>query len=143
MIMSQISTDQAVLSIDECWDLLKSQEFGRLAYVSNGELAITPLNYAVDGDQLVFRTADGSKLRALVGNSGVAFEIDHIDGELAASVLVRGSAELLSADDEGRLEQAGLRAWLGDQRPVLVAIRPTSVTGRRYALRRPWKRMRR
>lgn len=139
--MSQMSTDQRVLSIDECWDLLRSQEFGRLAYFADGELAIVPLNYAVDSDQVVFRTAPGDKLEGLLNDSSVAFEIDHIAAETGASVLVRGKAKVLPASDEGRLEQAGLRAWLGDNRPVLVAIRPTKVTGRRYPLRRPWTRM--
>lgn len=139
--MSQTSTDQTVLSVEECWELLRAQEFGRLAYVAEGDLAIVPLNYAVDGDQLVFRTADGSKLQGLLTEPKVAFEIDQIAEEEGTSVVVRGRIRMLSDTDEARLEQAGLRPWLGEDRPHLIALQPTRITGRRYSLRRPWKRM--
>lgn len=141
--MADTSTGQDVLSGEDCWDLLRAQEFGRLAYVIDGAPAIVPTNYVVDGRQLVFRTTDGTKLHSMLADPRVAFEIDQVDDddEIGTSVVVRGEAHVLSADEEYRIEQAGLRAWLGQDRPVLVAIRPTEVTGRRYHLRRPWRHM--
>lgn len=141
--MTETSAEQEPLSDEDCWALLRVQEFGRLAYVIDGAPAIVPTNYAVDGDQLVFRTTHGTKLHSILADPRVAFEIDHVDDDddLGTSVVVRGVAHVLSADDEPRIEQVGLRAWLGHDRPVLVAIRPTEVTGRRYHLRRPWRHM--
>lgn len=139
--MADTPAGQESLSDENCWDLLRANEFGRLAYVVDGAPAIVPTNYAVDGDQLVFRTTDGTKLHSLLANPRVAFEIDHVDDdtEVGTSVVVHGEAHVLSSDEEWRIEQVGLRAWLGQDRPVLVAIRPSAVTGRRYHLRRPWR----
>ncbi|MDO5499460.1 MAG: pyridoxamine 5'-phosphate oxidase family protein [Propionibacteriaceae bacterium] len=141
--MADTSTRQGILSVEDCWDLLRGQEFGRLAYVIDGAPAIAPINYVVDQNQLVFRTADGTKLHSMLADPRVAFEVDKIDSdqEIGSSVVVRGEAYVLSADEEYRIEQVGLRAWLGQDRPVLIAIRPAEVTGRRYHLKRPWKRM--
>ena len=46
----------------DCWELLREQEFGRLAFHLVNEVHIVPINYAVSGERLVFRTAEGSKL---------------------------------------------------------------------------------
>lgn len=137
------ATEQGVLSPDECWDLLRTREFGRLAYVADGAPHIVPVNYRVDGTDLVFRTADGQKLSSILRENRVAFEVDEVDdaAEIGCSVVVRGEARVLPETEELRLEQVGLRAWLGTDKPVLVAIRPTELTGRRYHLRRPWRRM--
>ena len=36
------------LSSDECWVLLESESFGRLAVAAAGEIEIFPVNYAAD-----------------------------------------------------------------------------------------------
>ena len=54
-----------VLSHEQCWDLLSDDEFGRLAFRMADEVHLVPVNYAVDGDTLLFRTAEGDEeLRA-------------------------------------------------------------------------------
>src|SRR5690606_29315839 len=58
----------------ECWERLASKEFGRLAYHLLDEVHIVPINYAVDGKRLIFRTTEGSKLLGVVMHSDVAFE---------------------------------------------------------------------
>ena len=44
---------------------------------------MTPINYAVEGGSLLFRTAEGNKLLSVVMGSDVAFEIDHYGGDSA------------------------------------------------------------
>lgn len=141
--MAETSAERGILSEEDCWELLRNHEFGRLAYVTDGLPVIVPINYVVDGDQLVFRTANGAKLQSILANSHVAFEVDKVDDttETGCSVVVRGEAVRLPADEEIRLEQVGLRAWLGSEKPILVAVRPTLITGRHYHLRRPWRHM--
>ena len=143
--MGDTSATPDVLSEQECWKLLRAKEFGRLAYVVDGTPAIVPINYVVDDTELVFRTTDGSKLDSIIADPRVAFEVDDIDdpAEQGSSVVVRGTAHVLDPDEEYRIEQVGLRAWLGHDRPVLVTIRPAEITGRRYPLQRPWRAMRR
>lgn len=124
------------LSPEQCWELLGRRSLGRLAYHVGDEVHITPVNYAVRDGQVLFRTAAGNKLVAVVVNPDVAFEVEELDPEnhRAASVVVRGVAS--------RLEPAQLRA-LGTAGPhplvewdtfEVVAIRPTSLTGRSFAM---------
>ena len=67
------------LDQSQCWEFLRSHEFGRLAFHLVDEVHLTPVNYAVDHDTLLFRTAEGSKLLGVVMNPDVAFEVDEHD----------------------------------------------------------------
>jgi nitroimidazol reductase NimA-like FMN-containing flavoprotein (pyridoxamine 5'-phosphate oxidase superfamily) len=131
------------LTTDECWAALRKDEFGRLAYRLGDEVHIAPLNYAVDGSTLLFRTAEGSKLLGIVMSPEVAFEIDSYDDELATSVIVRGRARLLPEDEAHRSENVPLRPWLDTLKYNVVEIAPVEVTGRRFHLNRPWLKLRR
>lgn len=122
----------------ECWEFLRSQEFGRLAYHLLEEVNIVPLNFAVDGETLLFRTAPGSKLIGVVMNADVAFEADAYDETTARSVVVHGSARLLPEDEAHRAENVPLRPWVDDQKYNVVEIVPTKLTGRQFDLTRPW-----
>lgn len=131
------------LTTEECWDLLRSHELGRLAFHLADEVHLVPVNYAVDDDTLLFRTAEGSKLLGVVMNPDVAFEIDEYDEDSAVSVVVRGRAEVLDEHDEHRAEELPLRPWVGSLKYNVVEITPTRVTGRRFVLHRPWLHLRR
>ena len=131
-----------VMTPDECWDMLRSHEFGRLAFHLAGEVHLTPINYAVDHDTLLFRTAEGSKLLAVEMNPDVAFEIDEVDEEHASSVVVRGNARHLGEDEEHRAENVPLRPWVPTLKYDVVEIRPTEISGRRFELSRPWLHLR-
>jgi hypothetical protein len=52
------------LTSEECWEMLRDEEFGRLAYRLVDAVHITPINYAVESGSLLFRTAEGNKLLA-------------------------------------------------------------------------------
>lgn len=124
------------LTTEECWEALKNEEFGRLAYRLGEEVNIAPINYAVDGDRLLFRTAEGSKLLGVVMYPDVVFEIDGYDDEFAESVIVRGRARLLSESEEHRVENVELHPWLDTLKYNVVEIAPTQITGRRFKLNR-------
>jgi uncharacterized protein len=126
------------LSADETWAELRRHEFGRLAFHLADEVHITPVNYAVDKDTLLFRTAEGSKLLGVVMNADVAFEIDEYDEHTALSVVLRGRAEVLDEHEEHRADNLPLRPWVGEPRYNVVEITPTEVSGRRFRLDRPW-----
>jgi uncharacterized protein len=134
-----MTNDDAVtgLSAEECWDMLRSEEFGRLAFRLTDEVHITPINYAVEGGTLLFRTAEGDKLLGVVMGAGVAFEVDRFDGESARSVVVRGTARLLGEDEAHRVENVPLRSWVHTLKYNVVEIVPEVVTGRAFKLTRP------
>lgn len=126
------------LTQQECWEMLREEEFGRLAYRLVDEIHITPINYAVDGSALLFRTAEGNKLLAVVVGSDVAFEIDRYGKDDARSVVVRGSARLLPEDEAHRAENVPLRPWVPTLKYSVVEIEPRVVSGRAFKLSRPW-----
>jgi nitroimidazol reductase NimA-like FMN-containing flavoprotein (pyridoxamine 5'-phosphate oxidase superfamily) len=125
------------LTAQECWEALRSEEFGRLAYKLGDEVDIAPINYAVDGDTLLFTTAEGSKLLGLVIHPEVAFEIDRFEDGTAQSVIVRGRARLLEEDEAHRAERVELRPWLDTLKYNVVEIAPDEITGRWFKLNRP------
>ena len=124
------------LSREQCVALLRSQDVGRLVVVDGGRPLIFPVNYAMDGDAPVFRTASGTKLWA-AARSPVAFEIDEVDRETKSgwSVIVHGVAQEITAFDAGALQERvyGLpvHPWAEGDKPSFVRIAPRLITGRR------------
>ncbi|MFJ9031827.1 helix-turn-helix domain-containing protein [Streptomyces sp. NPDC102274] len=126
------------LNSAESWALLSTHGVGRVAVTRNGEPAIFPVNYTVDGDLVAFRTAPDAAPAAAAGHE-IAFEVDHIDDAFSQgwSVLVVGMAQPVTDPDRVlRLEElAHTTAWAGGDRGLWIAVSPTQVTGRRIQVR--------
>ena len=122
---------------DECLELLSSQLMGRLAVADHGAYPphIVPVNFVLDGDQVVFRTNFGLKFQlSVLAEHSVSFEADEVDaeGHMAWSVVVQGRAELLADDDVAALPLAPwLHPWAPGERAHWVRIVPYTVTGRK------------
>ncbi len=136
--MRKLATDRAgleILHLGDCFLLLESVPVGRIGFVAGGEVVILPVNFVVDGQDVVFRTGAGSKLSAVEVGHYVGFEADSYDAATRTgwSVVVNGLAEVVEADAEAaRLDGLGVPAWGGtDAGRVWVRIRPMSVAGRR------------
>jgi uncharacterized protein len=127
-------TGLEVLGLEDCLRLLASVPVGRVGFDADGEVLVLPVNHVVDGQDVVFRTARGSKLSAAEGQGLVAFEADDYDRQTQSgwSVLVNGHAEMVYDEAETqRLAGLGLHSWANTtDRPFWIRIRPTSVTGR-------------
>jgi nitroimidazol reductase NimA-like FMN-containing flavoprotein (pyridoxamine 5'-phosphate oxidase superfamily) len=124
-----------VLDAHECWDLLRQQEVGRLAVSIAGHPDIFPINYLVDHGDVVFRTAEGTKLAASVLGTAVAFEIDGYDAAVgdAWSVVVKGRAREVQAIQEVfDAVELPLFPWHASPKHRFVRIEPDEVTGRRF-----------
>lgn len=132
-------TPPSTMTVEECWQTLREHEFGRLAYHLLGEVHITPINYAVDGQALLFRTTQGNKLLSVVMHGPVALEIDELGSEEAWSVLARGHARVLEADEAEWTDTLPLRPWVAGEKEMVVQIDPEEVTGRRFRLSKPWE----
>jgi nitroimidazol reductase NimA-like FMN-containing flavoprotein (pyridoxamine 5'-phosphate oxidase superfamily) len=123
----------AVLTEDQCWDLLERHELGRLGLTVGGEPDIFPVNYVTDGPRLLFRTAPGSKLAELTVNPHVAFEVDEHDETFAASVVVKGVARRLELQREiDAADALPLVPWIPTLKYRWVQISVASITGRRF-----------
>ena len=106
-----------------------------------GEPVVFPLNYAVDGDAIVFRTQVGTKLTGIT-RSLATFEVDDIDASGQGwTVAFEGLAqEVLDADPEplrARMAQIELDTWPGGDRPHVVRIMPYRVHGTAWTISVP------
>ncbi len=133
----------ARMSSQDAWELLRANEFGRLAFHLADEVHIVPINYAVDAEsRIVVRTAEGSKLLGLTMNADVAFEVDEVDDDEARSVVIRGRARTLVGHEADETEQLPLRPWVDTVKLNVVAITVDELTARRFSLTRPWRHLR-
>jgi hypothetical protein len=136
---SKIETSPPASRLDEptCWALLRTVAVGRLAVVVDAEPEILPVNYLVDHGSIVFRTADGTKLTAALGQGSVAFESDGFDADTAEawSVLLRGRAEeIRDLDDLVAASLLPLAPWHGGPKHRFVRIVPHHISGRRFVV---------
>jgi len=126
------------LSWDECFAMLGQGTVGRFVYADDLGPAAVPVNYAVAGQNIVFRSQDGSKVRGLRGHR-VAFEVDHVDDTSRSgwSVLVRGTGEEVEMERVPellrRINDDVPLPWKEGIHKIWVVITPKTVTGRRLA----------
>jgi uncharacterized protein len=122
-----------VLSDDESWDLLKSAALGRLVTRIGDQLEIFPVNFVTQNGTVLFRTAEGTKLFGTVMNDKVLFEVDDHTVAEGWSVVIRGTARVLTAADEiHEADRAQLLPWVATEKLRFVRITPNEVSGRRF-----------
>src|SRR4051794_36115079 len=127
--------DPTIVELDEhqCWELLRSQEVGRLAVAITNHPDIFPVNFVVDHAWVVFRTAEGTKLAASVLGESVAFEVDGEHEGEAWSVVLKGCAvEIEKMYDLFDAVELPLYPWHAAPKHRYVRIVPEMVTGRRF-----------
>jgi nitroimidazol reductase NimA-like FMN-containing flavoprotein (pyridoxamine 5'-phosphate oxidase superfamily) len=118
----------------ECLELLSSVGTGRLGLSVRALPVILPVNFGLIDDQIIVRTAPGTKLDAALANAVVAFEADDSDEseKTGWSVLVQGVATVIA--DAAELERArslDLKAWAGGPKDNFVQITIHTISGRR------------
>ena len=122
------------LSPAECIGLLEPGGIGRVGFASAEGIMMLPVNFAVTGKAIVFRTAPDTLL-ALYADAQVSFEVDRFDAALHEgwSVLVHGHARKVTEERAvKRLEDVThLRPWAPGARDVYVRIVPVRISGRR------------
>ena len=117
----------------ECFDLLEPGGIGRVGFTAADDVMILPVNFAVAGRAIIFRTAPDTLL-ALHASAHLSFEVDHFDEALREgwSVLVHGHGHEVT--DEGEVKHlegvTHLEPWAPGARDVYVRIAPTQISGR-------------
>jgi len=126
------------LDRETCFDLLQTVGIGRVAWATeSGRVLVLPVNFVVDEDAVVFKTAEGSKLEAVRGGRPLSFEADDVEPALHVgwSVLITGEAEVVTAADQlRRLAELPVAPWDATPKPFLVRLPAHEVTGRRLPL---------
>lgn len=124
----------------ECLRLLGTAVVGRIVFTEGALPAIRPVNFLLDGDEVVFRTATGSALAAATRHCVVAFEVDEIDTATHTgwSVVVVGQAyEIGDIDRLVRLASPEHAPWAPHRTAHTIAVPIHHVSGRRLVLRAP------
>jgi nitroimidazol reductase NimA-like FMN-containing flavoprotein (pyridoxamine 5'-phosphate oxidase superfamily) len=86
-----------------CTELLTTVGLGRAAWAEQtGQVIVEPVNFAVEDDCVVFRTAEGEKLDAVRRGCTFSFEADDVEPALRVgwSVLVPSMTEIVTDPDE-------------------------------------------
>ena len=122
------------LDVDECRQLLAGRHVGRLAYCTDSGPRIVPMNYALAGNTLVFRTGQDTEASRHLPGSLVAFEVDEIDEflEAAWSVVVQAQAELVPPETLRLLNLSQFpQPWASGDRSMVLQLSLDAVSGRR------------
>ena len=122
-----------ILSREECLRLLGTVPIGRLVYAHRALPAVVPVNFVLDGDEILVRAGYGGALAAAIRGSVVAFEADAFDlaGHTGWSVAVTGQArEETDPAELRRLAELPLHTWAPGPREHFLKIPAVIVTGR-------------
>lgn len=130
-----VNTGIEMLDREACLVLLDADETGRLAIVDGTQPKIFPVNYVLDGEDIVFRTAPGTKLNQ-GPRSPASFEIDEFDraNRSGWSVVVSGRLEEVTHYDAERFARTStlpVDSWASGKKDHLMRLVPSSITGRR------------
>jgi nitroimidazol reductase NimA-like FMN-containing flavoprotein (pyridoxamine 5'-phosphate oxidase superfamily) len=123
------------LDEDECYRLAATQTIGRLGVVVDGEPMVYPMQFGLEGRDIVLRTTEGAKfINAPL--TKVCFEVDHVrpTGKEAWSVLFHGVAEDVSTSVDHRSVRArhlAFPSWAQAPADRWLMVLVRSVTGRR------------
>lgn len=122
----------SVLTEGECLELLEQESVGRVAWNEPEGPVVLPLNYAMDGPAIVFRTSLNTKLAQQLHLGFASFQIDDHDDftQSGWSVLVRG---VLSCTESRQAEADEYKVvpWAAGERHFVLRITPLMISGRR------------
>jgi nitroimidazol reductase NimA-like FMN-containing flavoprotein (pyridoxamine 5'-phosphate oxidase superfamily) len=122
-------------------ELLGSVPIGRLVFTHDALPAIRPVNHLVESESLIVRATAGAAITAAAGNRGVvvAYEADDIDAatQLGWSVIVIGTARLLTDEMAAEHYRARLRPWISGAVDDVISIAAEVVTGYRMVAGEP------
>lgn len=123
-----------VLSSEDCWAALSRLSLGRLVTMADGEPEIVPVNYAVQRRTILIRTGAGTKLRDVRTNPRVLFEVDDHTVETGWSVVVKGTATVLTeVSDIAAAERAQVLPWIASPKDTFIRIEPVEINGRAFS----------
>ena len=123
------------LDREDCLELLKEELVGRVALTARALPVVLPVNFALLDGNIVWRSAQGTKLNDASAGFVVAFEVDHYepDHKRGWSVMIQGLAHVITDLRElDRARQLSIDSWALEGDPDhYVCLVPNIVTGMR------------
>ena len=117
----------------ECLRLLATGTIGRIVFTEAAMPAAHPVNYLLDGEEVLFRTADGRTFAA-THRTVVGFQADDLDPVTRTgwSVLGVGHAyEVIDPERLATLDGAMPESWALGRAGHVVAVPMQHLTGRK------------
>jgi nitroimidazol reductase NimA-like FMN-containing flavoprotein (pyridoxamine 5'-phosphate oxidase superfamily) len=121
------------LDRSECLRLLAQGDVGRVVFTEAAMPAAHPVNYLLDGEEIVFRTGDGHAFAA-ISRSVVGFQSDDIDRSSRTGWTVLGVGHAYEVTDPARLADLRTRlptTWAPRRDMHVVAVPLQRLTGHR------------
>ena len=123
------------LTKGESWRLLAAASLGRIVFTQHAMPAIRPVNHLVDDETVIIRSHLGAAITGRVAGDGtvVCYEADDIDPvrHTGWSVIVTGTARLVSDPAAIARYQRMLQPWADGQMDYVIAVTPHLITGLR------------
>jgi uncharacterized protein len=129
------------MSEQQCRDLLRQRNVGRVGWQAADGPQILPVNYVWHDETVIFRTSPYGLLSELIRPTDVVLEIDELDLDHHSgwSVTVHGRAEAVAepAEVSTLWGVENLVPWAPGVRNLFIRIVPRRVTGRTLSRNRP------
>ena len=115
-----------------CERLLRRETFGRVVVVTPGGAEIVPVNYVVDADAIVIRTATDGLLASHGRGAPLVFEIDFVDRDRwqGWSVVARGTGEVVDDAPPTAPGHPRVRPWPDGDHGSELRLAWTELSGR-------------
>ncbi|GAB2858443.1 pyridoxamine 5'-phosphate oxidase family protein [Actinoallomurus bryophytorum] len=126
--------DPRSISREQSLALAASVPIGRVVYTDQALPAVIPMNFVLDGDEVVIHIESGSTLAAAIPNAVVAFQVDDFDSDTTTgwTVTITGQARLVDGGEERtRLARLPLRPWVPTKNGRFIRIPARHVAGHR------------
>lgn len=122
------------LDCGQAMRLLGSVNLGRIVFTRHAMPAIRPVNHVLDAGHVIIRSHSGAAVVSEADTDRgvvVAYEADDIHPvtHLGWSVVVTGTAHLVTGPAEVARYQSMLTPWTAGEMDQVVRIRPAIVTG--------------
>ncbi|MEU8247737.1 pyridoxamine 5'-phosphate oxidase family protein [Nonomuraea sp. NPDC048916] len=130
------------LTEQESLELLGSVTLGRVVFTQQALPAIRPVNHIVDEEAVIIRSHLGAAIvsqSAGRGGSVVAYEAENLDPveHLGWSVIVTGTARLVTEPAAVTRYRTMLRPWVDREMDEVISIQVEMITGIRLVDGRP------
>ncbi|MFR9803936.1 pyridoxamine 5'-phosphate oxidase family protein [Pseudonocardia sp. RS010] len=132
--MDDVGGELSEISRSGCLALLARVQVGRVLYTGGALPAAHPVAFVLDGEEVVFRTAEGSTLAAAVRHAVVGFQADQIDAVARAGWTVLGVGEAYEVVVPDRLENLSAMLpgpWVAGRDGHVISIPLQLLHGRR------------
>jgi hypothetical protein len=121
------------LSRTSALELLGSVNLGRLVFTHQALPAVRPVNHLVECESIIVRATAGAAIISAANRHGVvvAYEADSIDPDshVGWSVIVVGTARVLTDDAAAARYRARLKPWVAGPVDDVITISTDLVTG--------------